>query len=195
MYQLAKASIFTAIMNRDELLKLIENRPTKARVTELSGLVIAQQNGVRNLIDLSFHPDKNIAYRAGWILEHTVINYPENIIPELIYLISRFNKIEYPSCQRHYAKMMSYLTSPKMPTSVKQIIDGTDMEDVIEKCFEWMIDQEVLVAVKVFAAETLFNLRGLQNWVVPELIEQLKHLMKNGSAAIQSRGRKLLNQL
>lgn len=182
-------------MNRDEILKLIQKRPSKVQIIELCNLLAIQNTELKPLIDLSFNPDKDLAFRASWILETLVINHPQAAANDLIYLLSRFKEVKHSSSQRHYAKMMAYITSPKMPATIRDIIDSTDMEDVIEQCFDWMIDPEVLVAVKVFSSETLFNLRLRYTWIAPELAEQLKHLMKNGSAAIQSRGRKLLNQL
>jgi hypothetical protein len=41
----------------------------------------------------------------------------------------------------------------------------------------------------------LFNLRTRYPWIEEELANQIKFLMRNGTAAIQSRGRKLLAQL
>jgi len=69
------------------------------------------------------------------------------------------------------------------------------MKPVIEQCFDWMIDPKMLIAVKVHAAEALFNLRNRYPWIAEELANQLQFLMKNGSAAIQARGRKLLAKL
>jgi len=58
-----------------------------------------------------------------------------------------------------------------------------------------MIDHKIKIAVKAFAAEALFNLRHRYDWVAEELANQLHYLMSNGSAAIQSRGKKLLKEL
>ena len=69
------------------------------------------------------------------------------------------------------------------------------MEPIVEQCFDWMIDPKVLIAVKVFSAEALFNLRHRYPWISGELTEQLQFLMRDGSAAIQARGRKLLEKL
>ncbi len=55
-----------------------------------------------------------------------------------------------------------------------------------------MIDPKVLVAVKVFSSEALFNLRHQYTWINEELADQIRFLMKDGSAAIQTRGKKLL---
>jgi hypothetical protein len=58
-----------------------------------------------------------------------------------------------------------------------------------------MIDPKVRIAVKVFAAQALFNLRERYPLIKDELAEQIRFLMRDGTAAIQSRGRKLLTGL
>jgi len=55
-----------------------------------------------------------------------------------------------------------------------------------------MIDPKAKIAIKVFASEALFNLRGRYPWIEEELANQIQFLMRNGTAAIQSRGKKLL---
>jgi hypothetical protein len=55
-----------------------------------------------------------------------------------------------------------------------------------------MIDPKVKVAVKVCAASTLFNLCGRYDWIKEELAGQIQFMLRDGSPAIQSRGRKLL---
>jgi hypothetical protein len=47
----------------------------------------------------------------------------------------------------------------------------------------------------VFATQALFNMSMRYPWIKAELTEQLKFLMRDGTAAIQSRGKKLLLQL
>ncbi|HVW12722.1 MAG TPA: hypothetical protein VHB54_02800 [Mucilaginibacter sp.] len=70
-----------------------------------------------------------------------------------------------------------------------------DLEPIVEKLFDWVIDSKVLIAVKVFSLEALFNLRGRYTWITDELKEQTTFLMRDGTPAIQSRGRKLLSRL
>ena len=82
-----------------------------------------------------------------------------------------------------------------MLPAIKTKLQALDLEPAVEQCFDWMIDPKVKIAVKVFSAEALFNLRHRYPWVAEELANQIKFLMRNGSPAIQSRGRKLLAML
>ena len=88
-----------------------------------------------------------------------------------------------------------HATSPKAPKSIKHKLAVLNIELLIEQLFDWMIDTEVKIAVKVFSAEALYNLRQQHDWIKDELRNQLEFLMRNGSPAIQTRGRKLLKGL
>lgn len=108
------------------------------------------------------------------------------------YLLTQFTKVNYQSCKRHYAKIAMHITSPKIHPLIKEHLQNKNLEVIVEQCFDWMIDPKVLIAVKVFAAETLYNLSHRYKWISEELKDQLSFLMNNGSAAIQSKGKKLL---
>jgi hypothetical protein len=182
-------------MTKAELIKELAATRGKTKAAKLSKLLKRQGFVLRDLIDLTFHEDKTIAFRAAWLLENLLLVNPMFYFPEIEYLLMRFKDVKYPSCQRHYAKIMMYLTSPKVHPLIKAKLADTELEPVVEQCFEWLIDPKVLIAVKVFAAETLFNLCPHYLWIAEELKNQLEFLMRDGTAAIQSRGRKLLAAL
>ena len=183
------------MLTSDELIKEISTTLTKTKVVKLSAIIKNQQFALKDLIDITFQPDKNVAFRAAWILENLFLQKPESYIENLEYLISRVKGVDNPSCKRHYAKILMHITSPKAPSIIKQKLAVIDLEPVVEKLFDWLIDPKVLIAVKVFAAEALFNFRDRYPWISEELANQIRFLMRDGTAAIQSRGRKLLARL
>ena len=183
------------MLTADELIKEISVTMVKSRVVKLSTILQKQHFSLRDLIDITFHQDKNIAFRAAWILENLFLQKPESYLHDMGYLLSRVKNVTNPSCKRHYAKIVMHITSPKSPASIQQELAKIDLEPVVEQLFDWMIDPKVLIAVKVFAAQALFNLRNRYTWIADELANQIQFLMRSGSAAIQSRGRKLLSQL
>jgi hypothetical protein len=179
-------------MTKDELTAQLAATIGKTKVDKLTKIVKEQAFSLRDLIDLTFYEDKIIAFRAAWLLENVFLINPEFYLPEMNYLLEKFREVEYPSCQRHYAKIMMHITSPKAHPLIKQKIAGTDMEPVVEKCFDWMIAPEILIAVKRFSAEALFNLRHRYDWIADELALQVQYLMRDGTAAIQTYGKKVL---
>jgi len=182
-------------MTRAELITQLTATIGKTKVDKLSKILKEQDFALRDLIDITFYTDKTIAFRAAWLLENVFLVNPLSYLDEIDYLLTRFAEVKYPGCQRHYAKIIMHLTSPKAPQSIQLKLQQTDLEPIVEQCFDWMIDQKVLIAVKVFCSEALFNLRHRYPWIAQELANQLEFLMKNGTAAIQVRGRKLLGML
>jgi hypothetical protein len=180
------------MISKEDLVKQISDTIGKAKVLTLSRILKEQDFVLRDLIDLTFYADEDIAFRAAWILENVFLQDPSRYETDLKYLVSRIKEVKHASCKRHYAKIMMHITDKKAPKIIQQKLIMLDLEPVVEQCFDWMIDQKVLVAVKVFASEALFNLKDRYPWIKEELTEQIRFLMKNGSAAIQTRGRKLL---
>ena len=183
------------MLTSEELIKEISTTLTKTKVVKLSAIVQKQQFSIKDLIDITFYPDKNIAFRAAWILENLFLQKPESYLEDFDYLISRVGHVNNPSCKRHYAKILMHVTAPKAPAKIKQQLAIIDLEPVVEQLFDWLIDPKILIAVKVFAAEALFNVRDRYLWIAEELANQIRFLMRDGTAAIQSRGRKILSRL
>jgi hypothetical protein len=183
------------MLTADELIKEISATIGKLKVLKLSAILKKQQFALRDLIDITFNPDKNVAFRAAWILENLFLQKPDSYIDDLDYLLSRIKDITNPGCKRHYAKIIMHITLSKAPLGIQQKMAGTDLEPIIEQLFDWMIDPKVRIAAKVFAAQALFNIRHGYPWITEELANQIQFLMRNGSPAIQSKGKKLLSEL
>jgi hypothetical protein len=183
------------MISKEELIKQISATIGKLKVLALSRILKEQNFALRDLIDLTFCDDRDIAFRSAWILENIFLQEPVRYETDLEYLVSRIKEVKHESCKRHYAKIMMHITGKKSPRAIQQKLEQLDLEPVVEQCFDWMINPKVLVAVKVFASEALFNLCGRYPWIKEELAEQIRFLMKNGTAAIQTRGKKLLASL
>jgi hypothetical protein len=182
-------------MDKPELIKQINATIGKRKVLELSKILSDQNFALRDLIDITFHPDKNISFRAAWLSENVFLLNPGSYLPDLEYLLTKFTDVSNPSCQRHYAKIIMHITDPKASQKIKDKIQSIEFEPIVEQLFEWLIDPKIKIAVKVFAAEALFNLRWRYTWINEELANQLQFLMCNGTAAIQSRGKRLLSKM
>jgi hypothetical protein len=181
-------------MVKDDLLQQLRCSIGKTKVIALSAVLEAQQFALRDLIDLTFFEDDTIAFRAAWILENFLLKKPEAYLCELDYLLSRVKEVTYPSCQRHYAKILMHLTAHNAHAAIRQKMDQTDLEPIVEQCFDWLIDPKTKVAVKNFSAITLSNLKERYPWIEEELKNQMEFLMRNGSAGIQVRGKKILGK-
>ena len=131
------------MITREELIKQLSGTMGKTKVLELSRILKEQRFALRDLIDLTFNADRDIAFRAAWILENVFLQEPSRYEANLDYLVSRIKEVKHASCQRHYAKIMMHITGKKAPESIQQKLRQIDLEPVVEQCFDWMIDPSI----------------------------------------------------
>ncbi len=185
------------MMNGSDLLRALSGTLTKQKVNELVSLAAVEQLPVVDLLDLCFYTDNpTIAFRASWILEYTAVAYPDRFIPHLDRFIARLGEQQHDSCRRHFTKILMHLTSSRAPEPYKALFPGVPVaEDIAETMFEWLIEPRTPVAVKANCMDVLFNMRHKIDWVSDELYAQIEYELRNGSAALQSRGKRILNKL
>ena len=136
-----------------------------------------------------------VAFRAAWILEHVAVHHPEKFIVVFDAFIRRLAKQRNFSCQRHFTKILMIITSPGAPQDYRLAYARADREQLLTVVFEWLVAPETPVAVQANCMEVLFNMSGEFEWLRDELKLQIEFLLRNGSAAIQSRGKKVLDGL
>ncbi|MGV8878863.1 MAG: hypothetical protein ACOH2A_07520 [Sphingobacteriaceae bacterium] len=181
-------------MLKEDLISQISDTIGKKRMLEISSTLRDQGFDINVLIDISFHANQQIGFRASWILEHLILETPDLLLPYLNYLLQKFPEVSNSSCRRHYCKILMHLTSPKVKGSLSDEIGLINLEIVAETCFDWLINPEKAIAVKAFCCEILYNLKDRYPWIKEELSEQIHFLMKNGSPGIMAKGRKLLKK-
>lgn len=181
-------------MRKEDLISQISATIGKKSVLALSAVLGEKRFAINDLIDISFHTNQQIGFRASWILEHLILEQPDRILPCLDYLLQKFPEVSNSSCKRHYTKILMHLTSHKVKGNLGDAIALRNLEMVAETCFDWLINPETAIAVKAFCCEVLYNLKDRYDWINEELSEQIRFMMKNGSPGIRAKGRKLLKQ-
>lgn len=144
------------------------------------------------LIKLCLNSNYEAAFRAAWILELAAVNFQERFIEQLDIFFNVYFKLKNQSCQRHFTKILMWLTTGK---ANRDCLSARTLENIVETTFEWMIDQQTPVAVRVNCMDILYNLTDEVDWIADELCSQIEFQLKSGSAALQSRGKKVLHKL
>ncbi|RWY54229.1 hypothetical protein [Mucilaginibacter gilvus] len=183
------------MLSQDELIQELYKTFGKTKIAKLTAVVNEQALSVDDLIDLTFHQDKTLGFRAMWLLDSVMLSDIVRYSANLKYFLSRITEVNNESCKRHYARIMMFMTAPNAPDVVKAALEEINLEDTVEQFFDWIIHPKVKPAVKVFAADALFNLSERYDWIAEELANQLEFLMRTGGPAIQVRGKKLLAAL
>lgn len=149
---------------------------------------------VKDLIELTFHPKKETAFRAAWMLEYIFTNYQciGDYLDDFLHL---FAEQKNQSCMRHYGKIAAYVTSNKAMGLHPGQLEQTDFEPLIDVLFGWLIDEKVLVAAKVHCMQTLANLAPRYTWIKDELLETIAHLEDLESIAFFGRAKQVKKAL
>ena len=183
------------IKTREALLERISASIGKTKVLQLSNILHHSLFDLHDAMALTFYHEKDIAFRAAWLLENMFVFMPDWFANNADKVITSFITNTNPSCQRHYTKILMHLTDPKADEPIRQKMLETDLEPAAERCFDLLIDPKSPIAVKAFACEVLFNLRDRYTWIKELLPQQIELLMDGGKPAIRSKGKKILQAL
>lgn len=177
---------------------LINRLPAVAKIKVPALVALAEDSTipVTLLHDICFHKENNsIAFYAAYVLEHIATNHHERFMPVFDTFISRLPEQHNFSCQRHFTKILMLITHPKTSEHYRDAYAHIDREQLVETVFGWLIDPRTPVAVQVNCMDILLNMSREFHWVRDELKHQVEFLLRDGSAALQSRGKKVLARL
>jgi len=178
-------------MDKDKLFKRLSKSLSKADAVKIA---LDKSCMPGDLISLSLYPHNEIAFRASWVLEQFLYCRWEDLISLIPEFITGYLIQKNPSCQRHFTKIMMYLTEAGSQKEIKPLLNEYQ-EQIIEITFDWLIDPQTPVAVQVNCMDILLHFGKEQAWINEELRSQVQFMLKDGSAAVQSRGKLILKKL
>jgi hypothetical protein len=194
-YKLAIVNDIDFSPARQKLAEQINQTLGKDKVLQLTSALLAEPTAGTDLLALTFHPKKEIAFRAAWILENLFLADVFSYVNNIDELVANLPLVKNESSLRHYFKILIQLTDKRIDKQIAQKISAMDMEPVISRCFDLLIDEDSPIALKVFAMELLYNLRHREDWITETLIGQIQLLMEDGGPGIRARGRDVLRKL
>lgn len=163
-----------------------------------SNLLINNPNLLPETLNILFRVDDKISPRAAWVLEFMCKEHLERLIPHLDIFLNSINKVHIDSAVRPCAKICEYLTEAyygKHPSKIKTSLTQLHKEQIIELCFDWLIDDKEKVAAKAYGMRSLFLLGKEFNWIYPELSLILEQNYQLQSAAYKARAREILKRI
>jgi len=182
-------------MTQSQLIQHISAFDRPFRGSKLRNELKQQSFTLRELVDLTFYPDQQIAVKASRLLQTMLVKFPENYCEDIEYLIKRTGEVDFNSCKRHYAKIIMHITSPEVPKEVRSKVKEINFEHIVELCFNWLKDPKMLVSVRGSASEALFNLRHRYPWIAEDLSRQLENIMPNAEPLLAAKGSMILSYL
>ena len=182
-------------MTQSQLIQHMSAPGRKITVAKLGRQLKRENFSLRELVDMTFHTDKEIALKSSRLLEYVLFKFPENYYQDIQYFIDHIGQIESPTRKKPYAKILMHITSPEVPRDVRDKMKEIELEHVVELCFEWMIDPKMLVSVRSSASEALFNLRHRYPWIAEELSKQLEFMTRTATPNLLAKCNYILGYL
>ncbi|RZK44131.1 MAG: hypothetical protein EOO90_00275 [Pedobacter sp.] len=182
-------------MKADIIFDHLGSTLSKKAVEELAKMVVINQFSIKDLVNLTFHKDEKIGFRASWILETLYINDTEYFAKEACYFLNRFGDQNNLSSRRHFGKILALMTAKNAPKGIKDLIINTDTEAHVETVFNWLIDEHVPVAIKSHCLNILANLCLKHSWIKDELRDTMDFLVDKESIAFFAKVKQIRKQL
>lgn len=182
-------------MDKEELIARLEARVGFQMVKNSTAIIETNDLNMDELLAVTFHKKKEIAFRAAWVLEYMVTHKPLEFFPHIQTFLSLLPNQTNLSAMRHYAKIIVLMTERKSNLLYKEVLSQVNMEPVIEVLFTWLVDTKTPVAVKVHCMQALANLVANYNWIEEELLETIEYLMGIESIAFFARAKMVKKQL
>lgn len=174
------------------LIDFIEKPIGKIEAEELASI---ENLSAKDLIDLSFHQDEQIGFRAAWILERIYSNHRERFLPQANYFLDKLPQQQNPSALRHYVKILAFMTGKKASFEIKVILADYETDNIVEVVFAWLIDENIPVAVKSHCLNILANMIPKHQWIKEELIDTMEFLVDKESIAFFAKVKQIRKQL
>lgn len=180
---------------KDQLINEIKTTLQKSKVTKLAAISMQDEMAVKDVIDLTFHPEEKIGFRAAWILENIYENNPRGFVPFITYFLDSFSKQNNLSARRHFSKILALLTKKNALPEIKAVLVGYDTEKLVETTFQWLIDEQVPVAIKSHCLNILANFNTIHPWIRDELLQTMDYLVDKESIAFFAKVKQIRKQL
>lgn len=182
-------------MKIDLLLATIANTLQKKKVDQLALIVTEYDFAIIDLIDLTFHKDQKIGFRAAWILEQVYTQRQPYFLSGMSYFLQKFPSQDNLSAQRHFAKILALITSNKASAPIKKIINNYDTDLLVDTVFGWLIDEDIPVAIKSHCLNVLANLSIKHPWIKEELLKTINFLIDRESIGFHAKAKQVKKQL
>ncbi|MFC4210261.1 hypothetical protein ACFOWA_03650 [Pedobacter lithocola] len=177
------------------LINLLKNPIGVIQVEELAALSLKDFYTITDLINLSFHKEEQMAFRAAWVLERIYSNHQSKFLPHISLFLERIPHQQNLSALRHYVKILAFMTKKNAAEDVQQIINEYDTNNLAEIVFGWLIDERIPVAVKSHCLNILANLCHKHSWIKDELPETMDYLIDKESIAFFAKVKQIRKQL
>ena len=151
-----------------------------------------------DLIEKAFSKEKN-HFKYCWWLEFLNRQHIEVLCPYMDVILDMAQYLTNQSAIRPIAKIIETFVLnyySKNPNDiVQEMMSSIIKEKMVNRGFEWLIDDQLKVAPRAYSMTSLYHLGKDVTWVHPELKLVIEQNYTTESAAYKARARMILKKL
>lgn len=182
-----------------EILKQKLNFPRAYRATrlEVAQWVLAHPETFEDLLHFCFSKEKELSYKATWILEFVCKEDLSMLYPHFDLFLEQLPNVKLDQAARPMAKICEMICLhyyKEQDKTIKAYFRSKHKEQMIAVCFDWQITHQK-VACKVFGMTALLYLGTEQDWIHPELELLIHQNIAHAQPAYKARGKHTLKAI
>lgn len=188
--------IFQAKSNtvNTEFYKQIANSTAHRPIRDLlSGMVINDKTLLPDLLDIAFDIKDKHHHKACWVLELVCEAKIEWLAPHLDAFCQSLPTFTNESALRPISKICLFAMEHEQQH--QGFLSISHKEQIVETCFDWLINPETKVASKAYSMRTLFLLGKKEDWIYPELSRILSEDSAKHTAAYKAAAKDILRRI
>lgn len=164
------------------------------------GNATVQNNLLQDLIELC-HPESGVSHQACWSLEQSFLLHEKDCYPHVKEIAALFTLPINSSGMRSLTKISSILVKKYYKTSKNESDPSNQLhkyfhksmrEQILEGCFQEMIDHPDKTANLAWSTLTLYELGKEFNWVYVELVPIIENILNSNPKGYRSCGSQTL---
>ena len=140
----------------------------------------------KRMLDFALEDKDPFALRAARVVNIVTSKYPWLIQPYLKNLVLQLKEFKSIGLKRGIAKTLAEGSFD---------YDEETFGMLVDTCFFWFNHSSEEIAVRIYALEIVFKASGKYPEIKPELVSSIENEIPRSSAAIKSRGKRLLKIL
>lgn len=157
----------------------------KKHAIKIANYACSSPEHFKELMDCYNDTAYRLAQRAAWSVSWAARKQPNMIKPFIGDLVKKLNNTEvHTAVIRNAVRVLETIEIPEQYHG-----------EVMNRCFAFIEDPTIPVAIKAFSLTTLFNLSRQYPEIKHELQLIIEERWDIETAAFRSRGKKILNQL
>ncbi len=166
------------------LASILSQKQSTERRDMIIDYIGSDKKRMEELMSLFFSDNLRMCQNASWPMTYIAEKYPHLIAPYLARMNEKLDNPKHNAVIRNTVRIWQFMDIPEE-------LEGP----IYDRCFGYLADNNVAIAVRAFSVTVLFNLCVKFPDLKDELIEMMRDVYPFGSTGLKNRIKKTIQKL